>query len=832
MATTLKGEIADIRYRNEENGYSILTIDVAGEPVVCVGTFGPVTEGEPIEVSGSFIVHPKFGRQFKVESVKTSEPDNEDGIIRFLGAKIIKGIGPKKALSIVAKFGKDTLRILEFEPYKLSQVKGISPGMATEIGASYADIKGMREAVMFLQGLGLALATALKIYKVYGSDTQAIVKTNPYLLIEDVDRVGFLTADKIGLASGIKRDSPFRIRAGILHSLKETADKNGNTYLPKEQLVDIAKELLKVEDDLILNEIDRASFDKKLKVLDLSQDESVFDIDNFGQVAAPVGIAVIDVECDEVQDYNTSLYNIAEENDTLNKTPVEASIASLNDLDNEAENVSDCRGDILSLELNNELQAITRPLGVALMQYYRLEQSVAQKLTDMVAGSNTIRLDVRSLIENFERVEKIEFHATQIEAITASTSSGVSVITGGPGTGKTTIVKCILKVLEALNKSVMLMAPTGRAAKRLSDQTGATASTIHRALLSGGGTMQSGGKNNSTEKFSTDVVIVDEVSMVDIFLMNMLLNRIKPNTQLIMVGDKDQLPSVGAGNVLSDILSSGFFSVSKLEYVYRQEHDSLIVTNAHKINKGQMPNLAARSGDFFFSEASNPKDVADRVVQLVSERLPKFLNCDSNKIQVLAPMKNGEAGTIRLNERLAAILNTQADSRELATEYQRFRIGDKVMHIANNYDLEWRKWNGKFFEDGEGVFNGDAGVVENIDVKSGEIHVAFEDGRKAIYTPDIRSQLILSYAITIHKSQGSEFDACVIPLVAGNYMIMTRNLLYTAVTRAKKLVVLIGDRAVIKRVVDNNYIQKRYSYLKPLMCKCFGKIAKLYGENK
>ena len=792
MATTLKGEIADIRFRNDENGYSILTVDVAGEPVVCVGTFGPVTEGEPIEVSGDFIMHPKFGKQLKVTSVKIAEPEGEDSIVRFLGAKIIKGIGPKKALTIVSKFGKDTLKILEFEPFRLSEVKGISSSMAEEIGLAYKDVKGMREAVMYLQGLGLTLTTALKIYKVYSADTIAIVKTNPYLLIEDVDRVGFLTADKIGLASGIKRDSPFRIRAGILYSLKESADKNGNTYLPKEQLIDIACKLLGLENELVTDEIERCAFDKKVKVLDLKNNVqcTMHNSQLRANLIQEVETQSEEFIIDENNDNNCALYT---EHCELEKT------------------------------------------GIALTQHYRLEQSVAQKLTDMVALSNTALMDVNSIISQFEKVEKIEFHSSQISAITNATSSGVSVITGGPGTGKTTIIKCVLKVLEALNKSVMLMAPTGRAAKRLSDQTGASASTIHRALMSANGILGDGGKssskNSTTEKFSADVVIIDEVSMVDIFLMNMLLNRLRSNTQLIMVGDKDQLPSVGAGNVLADILSSGLFSVSKLEYVYRQEHDSLIVTNAHKINKGIMPNLNAKSGDFFFSEVSNPKDVADRTVQLVSERLPAFLNCDPNKIQVLAPMKNGEAGTIRLNERLASILNTKADERELTTETQRFKVGDKVMHIANNYELEWKKWNGKWFEDGEGVFNGDAGVVENINTKSGEIFVVFEDGRKATYTPDIRSQLVLSYAITIHKSQGSEFDACVIPMVAGNYMIMTRNLLYTAVTRAKKLVVLIGDRQVIKRVVDNNYIQKRYSYLQPLMFKCLGKMTKLYGEG-
>ena len=791
MASILKGDIADIRFRNEENGYSIITLDVLGEPVVCVGTFGPITEGEPLEVAGTFVMHPKFGRQFKVDSVKTAEPTNIDGIVRFLGAGIIKGIGPKKALDIVSKFGHDSLRILEFEPHKLAQVKGISTNRASEIGDAYGAVKVMREAVSFLQGLGLTIAMSLKIFKVYGQDTTAIIKTNPYLLIEDVDRIGFLTADKIGLASGIKRDAPFRIRAGVLHTLKENADKNGNTYLPRELLVEAAEKLLRVEVDLIEDEIARAGFDKKVKIFSLFKAENSEELG----VSFSEELGVRSEEC---------------------RTNVAADAFARHSNDNKNEPNKNNNSSLLTP--NSSL-----PQGVALTQYYRLEQAVAAKLIEMLSLSNTAMLNVSSIVADFERREKIAFHETQLTAITNAASSGVSVITGGPGTGKTTIVKCILNVLEVLNKQVLLMAPTGRAAKRLSDQTGASASTIHRALLTLGG-----------EKFDADVIIVDEVSMVDIFLMNMLLNRLKSTTQLILVGDKDQLPSVGAGNVLSDILTSGYFSVSRLEYVYRQEHDSGIVTNAHKINKGQVPNLAARSGDFFYSEANNPRDVADKVIGLVSERLPAFLKCDANKIQVLAPMKNGEAGTISLNERLAAIINTAAenDARELSNESQKFKVGDKVMHIANNYELEWKRWNGSFYESGEGVFNGDAGVVENIDTKSGEIYVAFEDGRKAFYTPDIRSQLILSYAITIHKSQGSEFDACVIPIVAGNYMILTRNLLYTAVTRAKKLVVLVGDKEIIRKTVANNYIQKRYSHLLPLMKQALGKAEKLYSTSE
>jgi len=726
----LLGDIDDIRFRNDENGYTILTLDVKGEPVTCVGTFPPVTEGELVELEGSFTMHARFGKQFKVDSVKTKEPDSLDGIIRFLGSGVLKGIGPKTAYAIVGEFEENTLKTIEFEPHKLASVRGISKAKALAIGEQYADIKAMREAVMYLQTLGISLNLAFKIYKVYGTDTKAVVKTNPYLLIEDVDRVGFLTADKIARESGIKVDSAFRIRAGILYSLKESADRNGNTYLPKEELLRVASKLLGLETDFVEDGITNLLLDQKIK-----------RVDNFGDD------------------------------------------------------------------------------GIMLASFYKVEKQAAQKLADMVLSANAVSLDAASLVDEFEKKEKIQLHSSQKNAILNATASGVSVITGGPGTGKTTIIKAILGVFDAWGKSCMLMAPTGRAAKRLSEQTGEAASTIHRALIG----------EASGEPFVSNVVIIDEVSMVDVFLLNNLLGRLKPETQLILVGDKDQLPSVGAGNVLSDILASGLISVSYLQHVYRQEESSLIVANAHKINSGQMPNLASKDKDFFFVEASNPESVAEHTINLISKRLPTYLKCKANKIQILCPMKSTEAGTLRLNERLADILNSASDKRELFCEGQRFRVGDKVMHIANNYDLTWTKNNGRFIENGEGVFNGDAGIVTEIATTTGEMTVTFEDGRVSIYTPDIRSQLVLSYAITIHKSQGSEFDACIIPLVSGNYMIMTRNLLYTAITRAKKLVVIVGDRALIKRIVDNNYIQKRYSYLLAFMQEAAKKGAMLFA---
>ncbi|MCL2062622.1 MAG: ATP-dependent RecD-like DNA helicase [Firmicutes bacterium] len=730
----LKGDIDEIRFRNDENGYTILVLDAGGEPVVCVGAFPPVCEGESVELSGEYVMHPRFGKQFKTESVKTFTPESDDGVIRYLGSGLIKGLGPKTAFSIVAQFGQDALKVIEFEPHRLASVRGISKDKALHFGAEYGKIKIMRNAVMYLQRLGISLNLAFKIYKTYGADTEAVVASNPYLLIEDVDGVGFLTADRIAAESGIQKDSAFRVRAGVIYTLKEAAERGGNTYLPKEETAALSAKLLNLSQDRAAQEIENLVLNRKLRA----------------------------VRC------------------------------------------ADEGGD------NGE--------GVMLAALYHVEKSAAVKLAQMLNCANMLRRDPQSLIDSFEQIEKIKLSPAQREAVTESVNSAVSVITGGPGTGKTTIVKCILYVLDAWGVDAMLTAPTGRAAKRLCESTGAQASTIHRALLSAGG-----------EPFSCGAVIVDEVSMVDIYLMHTLLNSLRAETKLILVGDKDQLPSVGAGSVLSDILSSGLFNVIALDRVYRQGEQSLIVENAHRINAGVMPELGSRDRDFFFAEASSPDEVADKTVSLIAERLPAFLNCAATKIQILCPMKNGAAGTLRLNERLRAVLNENRDRRAVEGEGQAFRAGDKVMHIANNYELSWRRIAGRFTESGEGVFNGDAGVVESVQPSTGEITVLFEDGRSAVYTPDIRAQLILAYAVTVHKSQGSEFEAVIVPIVSGSPAMLTRNLLYTAVTRARRLVVLVGERHNIKRMVENNYIQKRYSYLKRFMQEAAKKDRLLYS---
>ena len=714
----IRGGIDEIRFRNEENGYTILILDCEGEPLACVGTFPPVSEGEYVQLDGEFTVHPKFGKQFKVTAVYASQPDTLDGIVRYLGSGLIRGIGPKTALSIVEKFGKNTFDVIAQNPARLAEVKGISKNKAQEIAQSYLTIESMRQTMVFLQGHGIPLGTSLKIYKQYGDDTVAVLSANPYRLVEDVDGIGFITADKIAAKLGVEADSAYRLRAGILYTLKESAEKAGNTYLPHEELCASASALLHA---------------------DLRQIEDTVD-------ALIVSRAVKTVETDDGGQ------------------------------------------------------------GVMLLSLFRAEKGAAQKLIRLQYAADRTERDCAEEIAEFERGENITLHAAQRQAVQLAAGGSVTVITGGPGTGKTTIVKCILSVLDKRGIKTALMAPTGRAAKRMSESCGREASTIHRALMIG----REG--EGSDEPLLAGAVIVDEFSMVDVYLFHTLLKRMQPGVKLILVGDADQLPSVGAGNVLKDVIASGVIPVVRLERIYRQSGESMIVENAHRVNGGEMPVLNVRDGDFFFCAAQSADEIAEVTVGLAAERIPKFLGVDPYRVQVLCPLKSGVAGAVQLNKRLQKRL-TAGGGAYIETEEYRYQEGDKVMHIANNYNLGWRKITGGIAESGEGVFNGDLGSITEIRTGSGEIDVRFEDGREVTYTPDVRNQLVPAYAITVHKSQGSEFDAVIIPVYGGNPVIMTRNLLYTAITRARRAAVLVGERYTVKRMVENDYVALRYSML-------------------
>lgn len=742
------GQIEGVKYRNEENGYTVVIVESNGEYITCVGKFPAVVEGQRVEIDGTLKVDRKYGEQIAVNSVNVLPPNSIDGIFRYLSSGLIKGIGPIMAEKIVNQFGESTLEVIEYNPSKLAEIKGISPEKALKIAEAYNDLKDMQGTIMFLQNYNISTTMGIKIYKTYLSKTQEILKNNPYKLVEDVDGIGFLTADKIAQKLGIPADSVFRFRAGILYALQEHSEKNGNTCITKEQLIELTCKLLQV-----------------------GLDENMVKID-----------------------------------DILHQLKIECVIREF---------------------VQDDLPCVMRS------QYYYMEQSSAQKLLRLKYNFSDVNLDLSAEIEEYERVNQIKLHPNQANAVKTAVNSGVCVITGGPGTGKTTIVKCVLSCLKQQNKKCLLLAPTGRAAKRLNESTGENASTIHRALeldfKSGNGGNYARNENNPLPQ---DVIIVDEFSMVDTQLLYALLKAIKQTAQLIVVGDKDQLPSVGAGNVLADILNSGVVSVVELTEIYRQDSKSYIITNAHLINHQKMPILDNSSNDFFFENKSNLDEMLHTCVSLVTVRLPHYLKVNANKIQVLAPMKAGLCGVDNLNKELQKVINpSKPYTSEIQTETTIYRTGDKVMQTVNNYDQTWEKMSAEgVLEYGQGVFNGDCGTIEAISNKTGEVTVHFEDGRRAVYLRENISELMLSYAITIHKSQGSEFDVVVIPVVAGSTAMLTKNLLYTAVTRAKKMVVLVGTKQNIFRMVSNNYTIKRFSMLKNFLLEEEKKINELFCE--
>ncbi len=727
----IKGIVEEIIFRNTENGYTVAVIDCNNESITAVGKFPQVSQGECVELEGSFTKHNRYGEQFNASRVKITKPNTKEGIVRYLSSGLIKGVGPVTALSIVNKFGEDTLDIIEFNPQMLTQVRGISERKANEIYEAFNEIRKMQNAVMLMQEYEISTNLAVKIYNTYFDKTELILKENPYKLCEDVDGIGFFTADKIAVKMGISKLSEFRFRAGVLHSLKTACDHTGNTYVTKANLESDVCELLKISiDDVNLNGVlNKLVMDSLIKIFEYEGEEIV-----------------------------------------------------------------------------------------ALTKYFNTEKIVGYTINLFNELCKDKALDVTSDIEIYEQLNKITMHSNQREAVKLAVNQGVSVITGGPGTGKTTIVKCMLQVFKSLRKNVKLLAPTGRAAKRLSESTGEDASTIHRALVVDflGSDMFLYNQNN---KLPYDVVIVDEVSMVDIQLMYYLIRALKRGTQLVLVGDKDQLPSVGAGNVLADIISSGVVKVCELTHIYRQGEDSLIISNAHLINDCKMPMLNNKSKDFFFEEKQEPNQMLTSVVNLTYTRLPKFLNVDSSKIQVLAPMKSGVCGVDNLNKELQDKINPPSLKKpELETEKVIYRLGDRVMQITNNYEREWIKDNR---EQGAGVFNGDIGIIDHIEPNTFETTVLFEDGRYAKYNKKDLQELTLSYAITIHKSQGSEFDVVVIPVVAGAPMLLTKNLLYTAVTRAKKMVVLVGTKQNIFRMVHNKSTLTRNTLLKMFLIESY-----------
>ena len=726
---TITGFVEHIVYRNEENGYTVLNLASNEEDeVTCVGVFQMISEGESLELTGEYTVHPSYGPQFKVQQYSIKAPEDIASIERYLGSGAIKGVGAALAARIVRKFKEDTFRIIEEEPERLAEIKGISERKAQEIAQQTEEKRELRQAMIFLQNYGISLSLAVKIYQTYQLDMYRIIQENPYRMAEDVSGVGFKIADEIAHRVGIHLDSDFRIRSGIMYVLQQ-ASLEGHTYLPEELLTRRACELLGVDASRVEKHYMDMAIDRKLI---LKQSEA------------------------EVQIYASTFYY---------------------------------------MELN--VAVMLRELNV---KYDFSETAVEQR------------------IRKIEQLSELELDEMQRTAVKEAVRSGLLVITGGPGTGKTTTINTIIQYFESEGMDIALAAPTGRAAKRMSETTGYEAKTIHRLLeLSGGMDEHAGFERNEQNPLETDVIIIDEMSMVDITLMHNLLKAVVAGTRLILVGDVNQLPSVGPGCVLKDIIDSHACNVVRLNRIFRQASESDIIVNAHKINRGEPVSLDNKSRDFFFLKRYDANVIISICIQLIRQKLPKYVNASPFDIQVLTPMRKGLLGVERLNTILQQYLNPP-DGKKAEREHGQtiFRVGDKVMQIKNNYQAEWeiRSRYNIPIEKGLGVFNGDMGIVREINSFSETLTVEYEERRMVEYPFKELDQLDLAYAITIHKSQGSEYPAVIIPLLTGPRMLMNRNLLYTAVTRARKCVTLVGDEKAFYNMEANVNEQKRYSGLR------------------
>ena len=739
----VSGYVEHIIYRNTENGYTVFELIADGEEITCVGSFQAIDEGEGLELSGGYVEHAVYGSQFKVESYEETLPEDEQSMERYLGSGAVRGVGPSLAARIVKKFGKDTFRIVEQEPERLAEVKGISERKAMEISAQMEEKKDLRAAMIYLQKYGISNALAMRIYQTYKEQVYHILEENPYRLAEDIDGIGFRRADELAARIGIHTDSDFRVRSGILYAL-QLAAADGNTCLPKAALLEKAAQLLGLPGEYVSLQLPNLAMERKLVIRQTDGEDLV---------------------------YAASLYY------------AELSCARL------------------LADLN---MSFAPPEGL-------LPSEEEKLLCD---------------IEKLARRSGIELEALQQQAVLECVKNGVMILTGGPGTGKTTTINTVIRYFEAEGMDLLLAAPTGRAAKRMTEATGYEARTIHRLLELSGIPEENGSgglsmnrahfERNADNPLEADVVIVDEMSMVDIQLFQSLLKAVSPGTRLVLVGDVNQLPSVGPGQVLRDLIESRAFPVVELKKIFRQAGESDIVVNAHRINEGKEIALDNKSRDFFFLQRDNVQVIYKHMILLIREKLPGYVHAGPFDIQVLTPMRKGNLGAETLNGILQAYLNPKTDSKK---EYQSpdtlFREGDKVMQTKNNYQLEWEVVSryGIPVDHGVGIFNGDMGVVRQIDPFARTMTVEFDEQRRVTYSFEQTAELELAYAVTIHKSQGSEYPAVIMPLLGGPRMLFNRNLLYTGVTRARDCVTILGSRQVVLDMIRNESEAKRFTGL-------------------
>ena len=726
---TINGFVEKVVYRNNENGYTVVNISVEGDDVVCTGYFSDITEGDQIIAEGSFVEHKQYGIQFTVASYEIKEPETSVAMEKYLGSGIIKGVGPALSAKIVKKFGDETFNIIEREPERLAEIKGITEKKAIEIGTQFEEKKEFRNAMIFLNQYGVSNALAMKIYKEYGIKVMKIVRENPYRLADDIAGVGFKTADEIALRMGFSPESSMRMKAGISFALSMAASK-GHTYLLYEDLYEESKRLLGISEAEFESDIYELTIERKIVLKEVKGERRVY---------------------------------------------------------------------------NNNL--------------YYMELTVARKLLDLNAKSENNYKVMEAKVKEVEAKTGIKLGDLQRKAVYEAVESGLVIITGGPGTGKTTTINAIIKLFEMQNMEILLAAPTGRAAKRMTETTGMEAQTIHRLLELNGNPEEGGSmrfERNELNPLEADVIIIDEMSMVDIYLMYSLLKAITVGTRLILVGDVNQLPSVGPGKVLKDIISSEKFNVVRLSEIFRQAAESDIITNAHKINAGQSIRLDNKSKDFFMLSMSSSIQIQRALVSLIAEKLPPYVDATKYDIQVLTPSRKGELGVENLNKILQQYINPPASNkREKQWGEVVFRENDKVMQIKNDYQMEWKivTKKGLTIKEGSGVFNGDCGIIREINEFAGTVTVEFDEGKLVEYTGATLEELELAYAITIHKSQGSEYPAVIIPLLNAPRPLLNRNLLYTAVTRARKCVTIVGSENSVNEMIQNESEMKRNSGL-------------------
>ena len=725
----IEGIIDEIIFRNDTNGYTVAKLNTSDGLITIVGNAAIINLEEMVEIEGDWVYHNRFGEQFNFTTIKTTMPSTIKGIENYLASGLIPHIGPKTAKNIVERFGLDSLDIIQYNPERLKEIPGIGDKKLERIANAFEEHRELRDIMVYLQQYEITVNNGIKIYKKYGKDTINIISENPYRLSEDIQGIGFKTADNIARNMGISGNSPFRIEAGLKFTMMESAGE-GHCYLPKEELISKAAKILNID----------------------------------------------------IDDIEESIRNLALRNNFY--------------IVNEGEKTL-----------------------VYYMPYHIAENNVATKIVELSrVDFGELEINIEKEIAKIEEQDDISFGNKQIVAIKESIDNGVIIITGGPGTGKTTTINAIIKIYEELGLKVVLTAPTGRAAKRMTETTGRESQTIHRLLEFSYMDLDEEMSFNKGEDspIDGDVIIIDEASMIDILLMNSLLKAINPGTRVVLVGDVDQLPSVGPGNVLKDLIDSGCIKVLMLDEIFRQAEESMIILNAHKINKGELPVLNEKDKDFFFMSEHDKGKTVDTIISLMMDRLPNFYGFDSVRdIQVLTPMKKGDVGINSLNKHLQDALNPKdKDKSEKETRDCVFRVGDKVMQIKNNYKLKWRMMKeGLLIDEGEGIFNGDLGYISHIDNEANIVTVIFDDEKEVDYEFGDLDEIKLSYATTVHKSQGSEFPVVVMPIHWGPPMLLTRNLIYTAITRARQLVVLVGNPKYLQMMINNNKIEKRYSSL-------------------